>query len=48
MRKKEDHDAKEVNEIKNSEAQSLAIKDEKMQNMRYLMKSMLKNKKIRY
>ena len=44
----EDCDSKEVNEIKNSEASSKAIEEEKIKNFRHLMTSMLKSKKMRF
>jgi len=44
----EDCDSKEVNEIKNSESAAKEIEEEKIKNFRYLMKSMLKNKKMRF
>ena len=44
----EECDSKEVNEIKNSEAASRAIEEEKIKNFRHLMSSMLKTKKMRF
>ena len=44
----EECDSKEVNEIKNSEATTKEIEEEKVKNFRHLMTSMLKEKKMRF